>query len=49
MSEAARPELPMAEIESNRELLERLAESSLPIARDAERALALLDERKSIE
>ncbi|WP_331233809.1 hypothetical protein [Natronorarus salvus] len=48
MSEAARPELPIAMIESNRELLERLEKSSLPIARDAERTLAVLDERKSL-
>lgn len=44
MSGVAEPSVPQTIVEENREQLERLAGSDLPIAVDARRALELLDE-----
>ena len=43
MNKGGSPESPEETIEKNRDLFERLAESELPIASDARRALELLD------
>lgn len=37
--------VPLTVIKANREMLELLADSSLPIAEDAQRAVALLNEQ----
>lgn len=44
MSRIAELDVPLAVLEENREQLERLAVSTLPISTDAQRALDLLDE-----
>ena len=44
MSKADGSDLPLAVIESNREHLERLARSELPISADAKSLLALADD-----
>jgi hypothetical protein len=44
MSKADDFDLPLGVIESNREHIERLARSELPISADAERLLALADD-----
>lgn len=46
MSGIKDPHLPLEPIETNREKLELIAESDLPIAIDAERTLELLQEKE---
>ena len=49
MSKTARSDLPLTAIQANREMLERLAHSPLPIAKDAQRLLEILTEQEGQE
>lgn len=46
MSLSTASDLPLSDIEAARDNLERLADSELPIAQDAQQALELLDVQK---